>query len=112
MAADTKDVGGQQRYMSKGDESEDDRPAIEHADEKVREQDPSTNPNTTEPSDAPKNKDLEAQQEANPQHSNVLGDEDYSAFTVPQKRAIIIAGSFLAWFSPVSRPRCWCTHRD
>jgi len=31
----------------------------------------------------------------------VLASEDYSVFTVPQKRAIVLAGSFLGLFSPV-----------
>lgn len=32
----------------------------------------------------------------------LVASEDYSVFTVPQKRAIILAGSFIAWFSPMS----------
>jgi multidrug resistance protein len=35
-------------------------------------------------------------------HSTVLASEDYSVFTVGQKRAIIFAGSFAAWFSPMT----------
>lgn len=35
-------------------------------------------------------------------HSNFLASEDYSVFTVGQKRAIIFAGSFAAWFSPMT----------
>jgi multidrug resistance protein len=35
-------------------------------------------------------------------HSSVLSSEDYSVFTVGQKRAIIFAGSFAAWFSPMT----------
>jgi len=33
--------------------------------------------------------------------SNLVATEDYSVFTVGQKRAIIFAGSFAAWFSPM-----------
>ena len=33
--------------------------------------------------------------------SHLVANEDYSAFTVGQKRAIIFAGSFAAWFSPM-----------
>jgi hypothetical protein len=36
-----------------------------------------------------------------PDHSNVVAAEDYSIFTVPQKRAIIVTGSFAALFSPM-----------
>lgn len=37
--------------------------------------------------------------------SHLVANEDYSVFTVGQKRAIIFAGSFAAWFSPmVSHP--------
>jgi hypothetical protein len=35
-------------------------------------------------------------------YSDVLATEDYSVFTVGQKRAIIFAGSFAAWFSPMT----------
>ena len=35
--------------------------------------------------------------------SDVLAEKDYSIFTVPQKKTIILAGSFIGWFSPVSR---------
>jgi hypothetical protein len=33
--------------------------------------------------------------------SHLVATEDYSVFTVGQKRAIIFAGSFAAWFSPM-----------
>lgn len=33
--------------------------------------------------------------------SHLVANEDYSVFTVGQKRAIIFAGSFAAWFSPM-----------
>jgi hypothetical protein len=35
-------------------------------------------------------------------HGNVVAKEDYSVFTVPEKRAIIFFSSFTAWFSPMS----------
>ena len=112
MAAD-KNIETQQRDTSKEDESEDGGPDVEHVTDKDREKDLSTEfDDTIEPTDAPKDKDVEAQQGVDPQHPNVMAGEDYSAFTVPQKRAIIVAGSFLAWFSPVSNMCCWCTHRD
>lgn len=34
--------------------------------------------------------------------SHLVATEDYSVFTVGQKRAIIFAGSFAAWFSPMA----------
>jgi MFS family permease len=37
-----------------------------------------------------------------PDRSGALATEDYSVFTVGQKRAIIFAGSFAAWFSPMT----------
>jgi MFS family permease len=37
-----------------------------------------------------------------PDRSGVLAKEDYSVFTIGQKRAIIFAGSFAAWFSPMT----------
>lgn len=36
------------------------------------------------------------------QRADVLAKENYSVFTVPQKRAIILVGSFVGWFSPMS----------
>ena len=33
--------------------------------------------------------------------SHLVANEEYSVFTVGQKRAIIFAGSFAAWFSPM-----------
>ena len=38
-------------------------------------------------------------------HSHLVANEDYSVFTVGQKRAIIFAGSFAAWFSPMVSQR-------
>lgn len=40
--------------------------------------------------------------EAQQNFSNVVAKEDYSVFTVWQKRWIIIAGSFASWFSPMT----------
>ena len=37
-----------------------------------------------------------------PQHHAALSQEIYSVFTTPQKRAIILTGSFISWFSPMS----------
>lgn len=37
-----------------------------------------------------------------PPHHAALSTEIYSTFTVPQKRAITLAGSFVSWFSPMS----------
>ena len=37
-----------------------------------------------------------------PDRSGVVAKEDYSVFTVGQKRSIIFAGSFAAWFSPMT----------
>lgn len=36
------------------------------------------------------------------QHHPALSKDIYSVFTVPQKRAIILTGSFIAWFSPMT----------
>ncbi|KAK0303975.1 hypothetical protein LTR82_017383 [Friedmanniomyces endolithicus] len=33
---------------------------------------------------------------------NIVAAEEYSSFTIAQKRAIIVTGSFAAWFSPMS----------
>lgn len=37
-----------------------------------------------------------------PDNSDVLAKEDYSIFTIGQKRGIIFAGSFASWFSPMT----------
>lgn len=91
-----------QHSVSKEDESDDDGLAIQHVDEKDPEKSLSNDLDTNEPSDTAQPKDIEKQEEPNTQQHNVIAGEDYSVFTVPQKRAIIVAGSFLAWFSPVS----------
>ncbi|KAF2487046.1 major facilitator superfamily domain-containing protein [Neohortaea acidophila] len=52
-----------------------------------------------QPSDNEK-KDVEAQ--VSPAAHAALATEDFSIFTVPQKRAIIVAGSFISWFSPMT----------
>lgn len=36
------------------------------------------------------------------QHHPALSKEIYSVFTVPQKRAIVLTGSFVSWFSPMT----------
>lgn len=37
-----------------------------------------------------------------PHKANLVATEEYSVFTVPQKRAIVLAGSYLSWFSPMT----------
>lgn len=108
MTANSTGAESPQKYASKADGEEDDKSIVEHVAEKDQEQekDLSTDFDTTEHTGAHDDKDVEAQQEEQPQYRTTLASEDYSAFTVPQKRAIIVAGSFLAWFSPVSEARC------
>lgn len=68
-----------------------------------RAQSSNTNSNQTPPdkikAEAPSN--IEPPSER-PDRSDVVAKEDYSVFTVGQKRAIIFAGSFAAWFSPMT----------
>lgn len=91
-----------EQSISKEEESDDDSPVVQHADEKDPGKSLPNDLETNEPSDAAQPKDIEKQEEPDTQHRNAIAGEDYSVFTVPQKRAIIVAGSFLAWFSPVS----------
>lgn len=60
------------------------------------ETEPSAIEKETELTDTAEDKDVEAAAPA------LLASENYSVFTVPQKRAIVVAGSFLGLFSPVS----------
>lgn len=46
--------------------------------------------------------DLEKADEQPTQQHEALATEVYSIFTVPQKRLIILTGSFVSWFSPMS----------
>lgn len=49
--------------------------------------------------------DVDIEQTSTPQEpsgSRVVANEDYSVFTTNQKRSIIVAGSFAAWFSPMT----------
>ena len=48
-------------------------------------------------------KEIEATTEQPVEADSRIEKEDYSVFTVPQKRAIILSGSFISWFSPVSQ---------
>lgn len=47
-------------------------------------------------------KDVEATVEPPVESNGLVASEDYSVFTIPQKRAIILAGSFISWFSPMT----------
>ena len=47
-------------------------------------------------------KDLEAVDQPSNDDAHLVASEDYSVFTVGQKRSIILAGSFIGWFSPMS----------
>lgn len=94
-----------QQSIFKEEESDDDSPVVQHTDGKDPEKSLPNDLETNEPSDGAQPKDIEKQQEQDAQHSNAIAGEDYSVFTVAQKRAIIVAGSFLAWFSPVSHSR-------
>ena len=46
-------------------------------------------------------KDIDASGEK-PVQLDLVAKEDYSVYTVPQKRAIVLAGSFISWFSPMT----------
>jgi hypothetical protein len=63
------------------------------------------------PSTAPtEEEDVETNAEVSTNHRNAIAKEDFSVFTVPQIKAIVIAGSFLGLFSPV-RPNTYCKLR-
>lgn len=54
-------------------------------------------------SDSPKEtQDPEKADSSTEQDHPALSKEIYSVFTVPQKRAIILTGSFVSWFSPMT----------
>ena len=91
-----------QQQAIQEDESETESNAANHVMEKDAEKSHEDHIPTVELPDAQDGRDQEAQPEAEPQHRNVIAGEDYSVFTESQKRSIIVAGSFLAWFSPVS----------
>lgn len=50
----------------------------------------------------PNEKDVESAVGSSPTQDDLVAKEDYSVFTVPQKRAIVLAGSFIGWFSPMT----------
>lgn len=81
---------------------DDDSPASQHASEIGADE---KSEDKIEPDRIKKDdeKDVEAAQPAETEHGDAIAGEDYSVFTVNQKRSIIVAGSFLAWFSPVSQ---------
>ena len=53
-------------------------------------------------SDRALEEDIEPATEPPTERQDLVASEDFSVFTVPQKRAIILAGSFIGWFSPMS----------
>lgn len=62
---------------------------------------PTEDENTQEQT-KPSEKDVEVGGEKPALQANITDVEDFSSFTVPQKRAIIFAGSFISWFSPMT----------
>ncbi|KAK0246682.1 hypothetical protein LTS09_018178 [Friedmanniomyces endolithicus] len=61
----------------------------------------------THAADQPRNAALREKPEESPPEEkndqpNIVAAEEYSSFTIAQKRAIIVTGSFAAWFSPMS----------
>lgn len=60
------------------------------------------NKSETGASQAQDEKEDDAPTEPPAQQANPVASEDYSVFTVNQKRSIILAGSFIGWFSPMS----------
>lgn len=91
-----------QQHKSKEDESEDDSRISQHVVDRDPEKVLSTQLDVDEANGEPARRNADGQDEPIPPNANVIAGEDYSVFTVPQKRSIIVAGSFLAWFSPVS----------
>ena len=91
-----------QQHTPEEDESEDDGPISQHAVDQDTEKGLSTQLDIDKANEEHAKSDAGEQDDLTPPNANVLAGEDYSVFTVPQKRSIIVAGSFLAWFSPVS----------
>jgi hypothetical protein len=91
-----------QQHTPKEDDSEEDGPISQHAEDQDLEKGLSTRLGIDETNEEQAKSDANEQDVSTPPHANVIAGEDYSVFTVPQKRSIIVAGSFLAWFSPVS----------
>lgn len=58
-----------------------------------------TNEDAGDPSQ--EGEDIEKADRSAPQHAAISTDI-YSTFTVPQKRAIVLVGSFVSWFSPMT----------
>ena len=91
-----------QQDIPKEDESEDDAPISQQTVDQDPEKGRSAQLDIEKADEERATSDVEEQDDPTPPHANVIAGEDYSVFTVPQKRSIIVAGSFLAWFSPVS----------
>ena len=63
---------------------------------------PSGDSETSPTTDNGQEKDIETGDDPSVKRPDIVASEDYSVFTVGQKRSIILAGSFVGWFSPVS----------
>ena len=88
-----------QRYEEEDAKNDSNTP--ENSPKEAQGQSASTNHDDNPPNDIANEKDIEVSDQPDLQTTGILAKEDYSIFTVPQKRAIILAGSFIGWFSPV-----------
>lgn len=76
---------------------------VSNVSSKGAEQHNASTSNNNEHQNKPSNeKDVEGTAKRPGDGSDLVAKEDYSVFTVPQKRAIILAGSYISWFSPMT----------
>lgn len=95
---DQKSISSEHPKHDPEDDMSETRLAPDHS----RPQDETINSDNFSEKDVNAEHDVEANAQSGDRYADAMAKEDYSVFTVPQKRAIILAGSFIAWFSPMS----------
>lgn len=89
--------------ISRGEDRNDDGHELEGLSKEVEAPDKLTDHEDAPRIDDGQGKDLETADNPSSKRADMVANEDYSVFTVGQKRAIVLAGSYIAWFSPVSQ---------
>jgi len=99
MAVESHDVESTQQSTSRNSSGQEHQDSVaEHSSLKDEKCSSRGSNGIHTPEQQPEEKD--AEKAADP--SGLVASEDFSVFTVPQKRAIVLAGSFISWFSPMT----------
>ena len=96
----SKQEDSQEKSPRDGDVNDENR-GLEVSSKELKRQGSPSNSDEPQQQGTRNEKDIEASNDPASQRPDIVASEDYSVFTVGQKRSIVLAGSFIAWFSPV-----------